>query len=294
MIGKIIHPQIRDSTGIDIAAAYGRSTAEVLRLFSILLRRHQPVYLLDPRRRLHLEVRRGHTWSPGSRQRSRQRLRLHLEVGGPSRYGDQQERRCLLRRTDRDEPEWPPVEPVTALYVVGQILHAAAIDWIIYSGRHFRQCRHRAAAISHTERRVQSPVNPFVVAGDELEPHSLIFLKSAHIFVGERPPPPPGDEGHDADGTLWQTRSRGGGWDYRNLSCVSVFGPPYTCFISSKFPFLDKIMKIHILPNRFDYLELSAAVNLTLRTLVPSYYLKIEKFLDKLAANVVRVTEPNW
>ncbi|GER35842.1 transcription factor FapR [Striga asiatica] len=42
--------------------------------------------------------------------------------------------------------------------------------------------------------------NPFVVVGDELEPPSLIFLKSAHIFVGERPPPPPGDEGHDADG----------------------------------------------------------------------------------------------
>ncbi|GER25258.1 fasciclin-like arabinogalactan protein [Striga asiatica] len=81
--------------------------------------------------------------------------------------------------------------------------------------------------------------------------------------------------------------------DYRNLSSVSVFAPPNTGFISSPSPFLDKIVKIHILPERFDYLELSAAGNSTLRTLVPSYYLKIDKFLDKLAVNGVEVTEPN-
>ncbi|GER53288.1 fasciclin-like arabinogalactan protein 21 [Striga asiatica] len=67
--------------------------------------------------------------------------------------------------------------------------------------------------------------------------------------------------------------------DNRNLSGVSVFAPPNTGFISSPSPFLDKIVKIHILPKRFGYLELSAAVNLNLRTLVPSYYLKMDKFL---------------
>ncbi|KAL6581534.1 hypothetical protein OROMI_007457 [Orobanche minor] len=63
--------------------------------------------------------------------------------------------------------------------------------------------------------------------------------------------------------------------DYQNLSYVSIFAPPNSGFISSSSsPFLDKIVKIHILPQRFRYLELGAAENLTLRTLVPGYYLK--------------------
>ncbi|GFP84787.1 fasciclin-like arabinogalactan protein 21, partial [Phtheirospermum japonicum] len=81
--------------------------------------------------------------------------------------------------------------------------------------------------------------------------------------------------------------------DYQNLSCVSIFAPPNSGFISSSSPFLDKIVKIHILPQRFGYLELGVAENSTLRTLVPGYNLKIDKFSENLAINGVEITEPD-
>ncbi|KAL6526958.1 hypothetical protein OROGR_016048 [Orobanche gracilis] len=81
--------------------------------------------------------------------------------------------------------------------------------------------------------------------------------------------------------------------DYQNLSHVSIFAPPNSGFISSSSPFLDKIVKIHILPQRFTYLELGAAENLTLRTLVPGYNLKVDKFSEIIAISGVEITKPD-
>ncbi|KAI3471119.1 hypothetical protein Pfo_027782 [Paulownia fortunei] len=81
--------------------------------------------------------------------------------------------------------------------------------------------------------------------------------------------------------------------DYENLGSVTIFAPPNSGFISSPSPFLDRIVRLHILPQRFTYMELAAAENSSLRTLVPSYDLKIHKFSQTLAINGVEITAPN-
>ncbi|PIN11916.1 hypothetical protein CDL12_15459 [Handroanthus impetiginosus] len=81
--------------------------------------------------------------------------------------------------------------------------------------------------------------------------------------------------------------------DYKNLKPVTIFAPPNSGFISSPSPFLDKIVRIHILPKILTNMELAAAENSTLRTLVHEYDLKIEKFSGILAVNGVEITAPD-
>ncbi|KAK6121694.1 hypothetical protein DH2020_044562 [Rehmannia glutinosa] len=81
--------------------------------------------------------------------------------------------------------------------------------------------------------------------------------------------------------------------DYENLRCVTIFTPPNSGFISSTSPFLDRIVRVHILPQRFTYVELSAADNSSLMTLVPGYNLTVDKFSGNLGINGVEITRPD-
>lgn len=83
--------------------------------------------------------------------------------------------------------------------------------------------------------------------------------------------------------------------DYANLGSVTVFAPPNSEFLSSPSPFLDRIVRLHILQQRLSYadLDLAAAHNSSLRTLVPASALEINKFSQTLAVNGVDITRPN-
>ncbi|KAL2248637.1 fasciclin-like arabinogalactan protein 21 [Sesamum indicum] len=81
--------------------------------------------------------------------------------------------------------------------------------------------------------------------------------------------------------------------EYHNLGSVTIFAPPNSGFISSPSPFLDRIVRFHILPQRFTYIELAAAEKSSLRTLIPGYDLKIEKFSQALSVNGVEITVPD-
>lgn len=83
--------------------------------------------------------------------------------------------------------------------------------------------------------------------------------------------------------------------DFTNLGSVTVFAPPNSEFLSSPSPFLDRIVRLHILQQRFSYadLDLAASQNSSLRTLVPGSALEINKFSQTLAVNGVDITRPN-
>ncbi|KAK4436311.1 Fasciclin-like arabinogalactan protein 21 [Sesamum alatum] len=81
--------------------------------------------------------------------------------------------------------------------------------------------------------------------------------------------------------------------EYHNLDSVTIFAPPNSGFISSPSPFLDRIVRLHILPQKFTYIELAAAEKSSLRSLVPEYDLKIDKFSQTLAVNGVEITAPD-
>ncbi|KAL0358970.1 UNVERIFIED_CONTAM: Fasciclin-like arabinogalactan protein 21 [Sesamum angustifolium] len=78
-----------------------------------------------------------------------------------------------------------------------------------------------------------------------------------------------------------------------NLGSVTIFAPPNSGFISSPSPFLDRIVRFHILPQKYTYIELAEAEKSSLRTLVPGYDLKIDKFSQTLAVNGVEITAPD-
>ncbi|KAK6117608.1 hypothetical protein DH2020_048655 [Rehmannia glutinosa] len=80
---------------------------------------------------------------------------------------------------------------------------------------------------------------------------------------------------------------------FENLRCVTIFAPPNSGFISSTSPFLDRIVRVHILPQSFTYVELSAADNSSLMTLVPGYNLTVDKFSGNLGINGVEITRPD-
>ncbi|KAG8390306.1 hypothetical protein BUALT_Bualt01G0069900 [Buddleja alternifolia] len=80
----------------------------------------------------------------------------------------------------------------------------------------------------------------------------------------------------------------------RNLGFVTIFAPPNSGFISLPSPLLDRIVKLHIMPQRFSYMELGAAVNSSLRTLITGYDLKIDRFSETLAVNGVEITAPDF
>ncbi|KZV46908.1 fasciclin-like arabinogalactan protein 21 [Dorcoceras hygrometricum] len=82
--------------------------------------------------------------------------------------------------------------------------------------------------------------------------------------------------------------------DYTNLSSVTIFAPPNSGFISTSSPLLDRIVKLHILPRRFTHLQLLAARNSSLKTLVPGYDIKINTYSDFLDINGAEITRPDF
>ncbi|XP_073159114.1 fasciclin-like arabinogalactan protein 21 [Henckelia pumila] len=82
--------------------------------------------------------------------------------------------------------------------------------------------------------------------------------------------------------------------DYNNLRCVTVFAPPNSGFISSPSPFLERIVRLHILPRRFTHVELLAAGNSSLKTLVPGYGLKINTYMEFLEINGAEISRPDF
>ncbi|KAL1550762.1 fasciclin-like arabinogalactan protein 21 [Salvia divinorum] len=82
--------------------------------------------------------------------------------------------------------------------------------------------------------------------------------------------------------------------DYANLSSVTVLAPADFEFLSSPSPFLDRIVRLHILQQRFSYVELSAVGNSSLiTTLLPASHLQIAIFSPNLAVNGVQITRPD-
>ncbi|XP_057774386.1 fasciclin-like arabinogalactan protein 21 [Salvia miltiorrhiza] len=81
--------------------------------------------------------------------------------------------------------------------------------------------------------------------------------------------------------------------DYSNLASVTVFAPPNFEFLSSPSPLLDRIVRLHILQRSFSYVELSAAGNSSLATLLPNSHLQITHFSPNLAVNGVQITRPH-
>ncbi|KAL8519361.1 hypothetical protein ACS0TY_010335 [Phlomoides rotata] len=82
--------------------------------------------------------------------------------------------------------------------------------------------------------------------------------------------------------------------DYQNLGSVTILAPPNSGFVSSSSsPFLDRIVRLHILPQRLTYIELVSMDDSSLRTLLPGSVLKIDKLPRNLAVNGVEITRPD-
>lgn len=82
--------------------------------------------------------------------------------------------------------------------------------------------------------------------------------------------------------------------DYQYLDSVTILAPPNSGFVSSSSsPFLDRIVRLHILPHRYTYIELVSIDSSSLRTLLPGSLLKIEKLSPNLAINGVHITSPD-
>ncbi|CAK9161382.1 unnamed protein product [Ilex paraguariensis] len=84
--------------------------------------------------------------------------------------------------------------------------------------------------------------------------------------------------------------------DHANLSSVTIFAPPNLMFVASPSPFLDRIVRFHIVPLKFSYIELaSLPEKSSLKTLIPDKDLWITsrvKFSQNLAIHGVEITAP--
>lgn len=82
-----------------------------------------------------------------------------------------------------------------------------------------------------------------------------------------------------------------------NFSSVSVFAPKEFSFVASSSAMLEKIVRFHILPRKFTYMELaSLPANATLSSLVPDHDLKISGVFDvshELVINGAKIVAPN-
>ncbi|XP_016498679.1 fasciclin-like arabinogalactan protein 21 [Nicotiana tabacum] len=66
--------------------------------------------------------------------------------------------------------------------------------------------------------------------------------------------------------------------DFANLSYVTIFAPPNLGFLSSPSPLLERIVRLHILPQRYTYTELAFLPDSSpLKTLVPGLNVTISK-----------------
>lgn len=84
--------------------------------------------------------------------------------------------------------------------------------------------------------------------------------------------------------------------DNINLNSTTIFAPADYAFVASSPPLLDRIVRFHILPQRFTLIELSSLpVKTLLKTLVPNQYLEIRssvKFNQGLLINGVQIFTP--
>ncbi|XP_065874584.1 fasciclin-like arabinogalactan protein 21 [Euphorbia lathyris] len=84
--------------------------------------------------------------------------------------------------------------------------------------------------------------------------------------------------------------------DYRNLTSVTIFGPPELEFVASSSPMLEKIVRLHILSRRYTYTQLARLPHKTLlQTLLPDQQLEITRGSNVtlgLAINGVQIVAP--
>ncbi|XVF44491.1 hypothetical protein PTKIN_Ptkin02bG0127400 [Pterospermum kingtungense] len=82
-----------------------------------------------------------------------------------------------------------------------------------------------------------------------------------------------------------------------NFSSVTVFAPPEFSFVASSSALLDKIVRFHIVPRKFTYIELaSLPANALLSTLVPDHDLEISSVFNvtqELIINGAKIVAPN-
>ncbi|KAJ4729948.1 fasciclin-like arabinogalactan protein 21 [Melia azedarach] len=85
--------------------------------------------------------------------------------------------------------------------------------------------------------------------------------------------------------------------DYMNLNSTTIFAPPDFPFVASSSPLLDRIVRFHVLTQRFKYKELASLPDKTLlKTLVPNQYLEITggaNFTRGLGINRVELVAPD-
>ncbi|OIT07261.1 PREDICTED: fasciclin-like arabinogalactan protein 21 [Nicotiana attenuata] len=84
--------------------------------------------------------------------------------------------------------------------------------------------------------------------------------------------------------------------DSANLSSVTIFAPPNLGFLSSPSPLLERIVRLHIMPQRYTYMELAFLPdNSSLKTLAPGLNVTISKsnFSRILTIDGVEITAPD-
>ncbi|XP_015081911.1 fasciclin-like arabinogalactan protein 21 [Solanum pennellii] len=84
--------------------------------------------------------------------------------------------------------------------------------------------------------------------------------------------------------------------DSANLSFVTIFAPPHLGFLSSPSPLLERIVKLHIMPQRYTFMELSFLPDISsLKTLAPALNVTISKsnFSRVLIIDGVEITAPD-
>nr|GLL30434.1 fasciclin-like arabinogalactan protein 21 [Ipomoea trifida] len=84
--------------------------------------------------------------------------------------------------------------------------------------------------------------------------------------------------------------------DHSNLTSVTIFAPPSLGFLSSPSPLLNKVVKLHLLPSKYTFQELSSLPQGTvLNTLLPGAEVKISfnNSTRSLYANGVEITAPD-
>nr|KYP44309.1 Fasciclin-like arabinogalactan protein 21 [Cajanus cajan] len=80
--------------------------------------------------------------------------------------------------------------------------------------------------------------------------------------------------------------------EYKGLGSVTVFAPPDLALLGYPSSFLDRAVRLHILPRRFSYQELtSMPVRTLLKTLVPDDSLEVDGVLDFVPGMVVSGVE---
>ncbi|XP_019190030.1 PREDICTED: fasciclin-like arabinogalactan protein 21 [Ipomoea nil] len=84
--------------------------------------------------------------------------------------------------------------------------------------------------------------------------------------------------------------------DHSNLTSVTIFAPPSLGFLSSPSPLLSKVVKLHLLPSKYTYQDLSSLPQGTvLNTLLPGAEVKISfnNSTRSLSANGVEIIAPD-